>query len=416
MHGRARGPVGRGAGRLAAAQLGDRGEAGHVAVAEPGGASRPAAARSAAARSAAAAGLGEPLVHEERLRPAVGDQVSDLGRGEVPVDRRQVPAAPAARPGSTSKAADELGSSAAMPSPGRRPAACSPLVSWLTRPSRSPALTSVPSGSTTAIQLGSCSARRQKPTLPPGLVAPSRARRRHPGKIVKRRSSRRRTPARAAAPTATASAIPRTSARRARHSPISGPRSWIQVIIRCDLSASATAARTLRGVCARRAGRAARAGSCPWRVSRSVRWSQHHVHRDAGDRVDPVGGGRGQVLRQRDVALRCGSPTSWAGSVCWPTLTRVIVLDELVDGDPVDGGRARELGTAPAAQGHVEHLVGPVRGAEREPEAQAGLPHLGAGPDDAPQQFTSGRSAGRRPTTRAGVLDQRSGGSRRPAR
>src|SRR6202035_1201474 len=52
--------------------------------------------------------------------------------------------------------------------------------------------------------------------LPPGLVAPSRARRRHPGKIVKRRSSRRRTPARAAWPTATARRCPGSAPGRPR--------------------------------------------------------------------------------------------------------------------------------------------------------------------------------------------------------
>ena len=36
--------------------------------------------------------LGEPLVHEESLGATVGRDISSLGRGEMPVDRRQVPA------------------------------------------------------------------------------------------------------------------------------------------------------------------------------------------------------------------------------------------------------------------------------------------------------------------------------------
>src|SRR5579871_1521071 len=57
-----------------------------------------------------------------------------------------------------------LGMSATMPSPSFSPRSRSACTIWLTRPSRSPALCSVPSGSMTAIQSGLSCARCQNPT------------------------------------------------------------------------------------------------------------------------------------------------------------------------------------------------------------------------------------------------------------
>ena len=88
VHRRAGGPVVRQA-RSAAPRAGQPTSVnpGTVAVAEP---ARPAG--SPASSAAASAGLAEPLVHEERLRLGVADDVGDLRGGEMPVDRGVVPA------------------------------------------------------------------------------------------------------------------------------------------------------------------------------------------------------------------------------------------------------------------------------------------------------------------------------------
>ena len=86
MHGAARRAVGRAGLRLACPQLGDVSAAGHGAVPETGRGREPGGVRG---RNA---GGGESLVHEQRPGLAVADDVGDLRGGEVPVDRREVPA------------------------------------------------------------------------------------------------------------------------------------------------------------------------------------------------------------------------------------------------------------------------------------------------------------------------------------
>ena len=72
--------------RLARPQLGDGSKAGHGAVPETGRGREPGGVRGGHA------GAGESLVHEQRPGLAVADDVGDLRGGEVPVDRREVPA------------------------------------------------------------------------------------------------------------------------------------------------------------------------------------------------------------------------------------------------------------------------------------------------------------------------------------
>ena len=81
----------RGAGRAlpraagaACAELGQRGEPGDVADREPG------AAVDARLVGRGRRDVGEPLVRDERARLAVAEDVGDLGRGQVPVDRDHV--------------------------------------------------------------------------------------------------------------------------------------------------------------------------------------------------------------------------------------------------------------------------------------------------------------------------------------
>ena len=86
MHGCAGRPLLGQALRLTGPQIRHAGEASHLTEAEPG------IGGNASFVGGGSAQLAEPLMHEERLRPAVLDDVGGLGRGEVPVDRGQVPA------------------------------------------------------------------------------------------------------------------------------------------------------------------------------------------------------------------------------------------------------------------------------------------------------------------------------------
>ena len=86
MHGGTGSPVGRQADRLPVAQRLNRGEARYLAIAE-------SCPRRQVRQVSGGRGDGrEALMHEQRLGLAVPDDIRHLRGGEVPVDRRQIPA------------------------------------------------------------------------------------------------------------------------------------------------------------------------------------------------------------------------------------------------------------------------------------------------------------------------------------
>ena len=115
--------------------------------------------------------VGERLVGHEDLGAGVLEDVGDLVRRQVRVQRDVAPA----RLEDREEQGEELGRVAhsdATTSPSTRPRARSPWTSWLAPASNSPAVHELPSESMTAMRDGSSRAAAQKPLGAPPTASP----------------------------------------------------------------------------------------------------------------------------------------------------------------------------------------------------------------------------------------------------
>ena len=324
-------------------------------------------------RSAAAApSAGESLVHEERLGLAVVHDVGDLRGGEVPVDRREVPAG-------LQRGQVELNRRDAVRQQRRRcrrraagRSARSPWTSWLARASRSPARCSVPSASITAIQSGLSCARRQNPSDPTAHL-PDPA-----GVQAMSRGLGRRTYRLVVLVLILLTVLPHHRERDSHDQQDDAEEHGHDRADRLN-------PRDLRV----RGARLVDGAGDALRGSRERALEQHqpdgargllqgeglvlvNVQHRAGDRVDPVGVGLGDVLGQRDGRL-IAQADQRAGQRLRGELPVDHVLHELVGGQAVDGRGPGVPERLRLENGGVEHLVGLLLGADRPDVALAGL-------------------------------------------